>query len=54
MVTKGPAGASGLKDLMGFKDEAQFDRTFKRYLTDLVADLMTGKTPNSYLQIREK
>lgn len=54
MATKGPQGAIGINEILGFKDEAQFDRTFKRYMTDIVTDLMTGKTPSSYLQIKEK
>lgn len=43
-----------LKTVLRFNDYAHFDRTFKRYMTDLSNDIASGKTPDSYLQIREK
>jgi hypothetical protein len=49
---QGPQPA--LKSLFKSGDYDLFDRTFKRYMIDLTRDLETGKTPDSYLQIKEK
>lgn len=54
LLVSGQLGAAAVKEVLGFNDEAQFDRTFKRYMVDLTNDLSTGKTPMSYLQIKEK
>lgn len=43
-----------LHDVLGFKGYDDFDRTFKRYMLDLTRDVLNKKTPDSYLQIREK
>lgn len=40
-------------EVLEFNDCADFDRTFKRYIVDLMRDLRQGKTPDQYLQIRE-
>lgn len=45
---------SALKSVLGFSDYDHFDRTMKRYLIDLSRDVVGAKTPDSYLQIREK
>ena len=43
-----------LKEVLGFESMDDFDRTFRRYLIDLTKDVRVDKTPDSYLQIREK
>lgn len=43
-----------LKQIIGFDNYDQFDKTFKRYLVDIMRDISSGKTPDNYLQIREK
>lgn len=43
-----------LKTVLRFNDYGQFDSSFKRFMTDLTRDVAAGKTPDSYLQIREK
>lgn len=40
--------------VLKFKNYEDFDKTLKRYYTDLINDIYLGKTPNSYLQIRER
>ena len=45
---------AALKEICGFKGYPDFDLTFSRYMTDLCRDVNSGKTPVSYLQIREK
>lgn len=45
---------ASLKEVLGFEGYADFDRTFKRYMVDLCRDVVNKKTPDSYLQIREK
>ncbi len=47
-------GGKAALRVLKFNGYDHFDRTFNRYLTDLANDLAAGKTPNSYLQIREK
>jgi hypothetical protein len=47
-------GEAGIKEILNFESYDHFDRTFKRYMIDLTADMAQGKTPDSYLQIREK
>jgi len=47
-------GEASVKEVLKFNDCEHFDMTVKRYLTDLTNDLVTGKTPDHYLQIREK
>ena len=36
-----------------FKSYGEFDKTFKRYITDLAGDVSSNKTPDRYLQIYE-
>lgn len=43
-----------LQQVLRFNDYAAFDRSLKRFMTDLTNDVAAGKTPDSYLQIREK
>lgn len=43
-----------LQELYRFKNYADFDLTFKKYMADLCHDIAIGKTPVSYLQIKEK
>lgn len=45
---------AALKEVLGFTDYDHFDRTMKRYIIDLTRDVSAGKTPDHYLQIREK
>lgn len=42
-----------LKTVLKFQGYDTFDRSFKRYLSDLTAGVASGKTPDSYLQIIE-
>lgn len=44
---------SALKEVLGFQSLDDFNRTFKRYIIDLMRDIRDKKTPPSYLQIRE-
>lgn len=43
-----------IRECLRFDGYDQFDRTLKRYLTDLTSDAASGKTPDGYLQVREK
>jgi hypothetical protein len=43
-----------VKSVLKFTDYGHLDRTLKRYMTDITRDVSSGKTPDSYLQIREK
>lgn len=43
-----------LKKVLGFDSYAEFDRTLKRYIIDLVRDVQASKTPAEYLQVHEK
>jgi hypothetical protein len=45
---------TALKEVLGFDGIDDFDRTFRRYMIDLTRDVRSNKTPDSYLQIREK
>ena len=47
-------GEVALKEVLGFEGIDDFDRTFRRYMIDLTRDVRLNKTPDSYLQIREK
>lgn len=40
-------------DILGFDGNDDFDRTFRRYMIDLIRDIKTNKTPDSYLQIQQ-
>lgn len=42
-----------LKSVLKFDSYDHFDRTFKRYMMDLSGDVVSKKTPDSYLQIKE-
>lgn len=46
-------GQVAIKEVLGFDSYADFDKTFKRYMTDLTKDIAQNKTPDSYLQITE-
>jgi len=48
------SGLDALKEVLKFNDYEQFDRTFKRYMLDLTRDVLSGKTPDHYLQINGK
>lgn len=43
-----------IKSVLGFKDYADLDRTFKRYMVDITRDIRNSRTPDHYLQIIEK
>lgn len=45
---------AALRDVLKFNDYGHFDRSFKRFMTDLSRDVAAGKTPDAYLQIKEK
>lgn len=45
---------AAIKSVLGFKDYSALDATFKRYMFDLTRDVSMSKTPDHYLQIREK
>ena len=47
-------GLVALQEVLKFKDYDHFDRTFKRFMIDLSKDILSGKTPDSYLQITPK
>ena len=47
-------GESAIKKVLDFDNYDHFDRSFKRYMSDLCNDVSTGKTPDTYLQIRKK
>jgi len=47
------SGNDALIDVLGFEDNEDFDRTFRRYMVDLARDITAGDTPDSYLQIQE-
>lgn len=42
-----------LTNVLHFTDYNHFDRSFKRYMIDITRDVLSGRTPDSYLQIRE-
>ena len=46
-------GQVALKEVLGFEDYSHFDKTFKRYMTDITRDISQNKTPDSYLQVSE-
>jgi len=54
-VMKGTAVGSNvgaaLKSQLGFEDYNKFDRSFKRYMSDLFDDVVANRTPDSYLKI---
>jgi len=43
-----------LKSVYEFRDYKQFDASFTRYTRDLCSDIVSGKTPDSYLEIKAK
>jgi hypothetical protein len=43
-----------IKSSLKFESYDKIDRTFKRFMIDLSNDVVDGKTPDSYLQIKEK
>lgn len=46
-------GQIAIKEILGFDTYSDFDKMFKRYITDLTKDVSQDKTPDSYLQITE-
>lgn len=48
------APEEAIKEVLMFGGYDNFDRVFKRYMTDLSNDIAATKTPDSYLQIRER
>jgi len=48
----GPSIESNFSKTYGFKGFSEFDATLNRYMKHLSADVITNKTPNSYLQIQ--
>lgn len=48
------APEQALKEILLFEDYDKFDKVFKRYMVDLTNDISVGRTPDSYLQIKEK
>jgi hypothetical protein len=53
-VAADDSGEAALMQILGFRDKDDFDRTFRRYMIDLVNDIEADRTPDSYLQIRAK
>jgi hypothetical protein len=47
------APEQAIKNVLMFGSYENFDRTFKRYMIDLSNEISEGKTPDSYLQIKE-
>jgi hypothetical protein len=47
------SGSDALVDILGFEGNEDFDRTFRRYMIDLMRDIKDNKTPDGYLQIHE-
>lgn len=45
---------TAIKEVLKFNSYDSFDRTFKRFMIDLTKDILSGKTPDSYLQIQPK
>jgi hypothetical protein len=45
---------SVLQSVLMFKGYDDFDRNLKRFYTDITRDVASGKTPDHYLQIKEK
>lgn len=43
-----------IQTVLRFENYVALDRNFKRFMTDLSRDIVSGRTPDSYLQIREK
>lgn len=48
------APEAAMQNVLKFDGYGAFDKTFKRYLIDLTNEVSSGKTPDQYLQIREK
>lgn len=45
---------ASFQTVLGFRDNAELDATFKRYMVYLTQDIRQNKTPNDYLQIQAK
>lgn len=43
-----------VQEVLGFQSYSEFDKSLKRFMIDLLNDLSSGKTPETYLEIREK
>lgn len=52
--SKGKNPESALQKVLGFKGHREFDASFKRYMRDLFEDVMSNKTPDSYLKVEPK
>lgn len=44
---------NAVKKVLKFGGYQTFDKAFKRYMTDLTKEVISGKTPDRYLQIKE-
>lgn len=51
--TSEEAPEEAIKKVLMFGGYDEFDRVFKRYMVDLSNDVLNGKTPDDYLQIKE-
>lgn len=47
-------GLAAIKEILKFDSYDSFDRSFKRFMIDLTRDILSGETPDSYLQIQPK
>lgn len=52
-TSEGPP-ENAVKSVLMFKDYNELDQSIKRYMIDLSNDVSLGKTPDSYLQIKER
>jgi hypothetical protein len=52
--SRGQSPEDVLKTVYGFTGYKQFDVSFTRYMRDLCSDVVSGKTPDSYLEIKAK
>lgn len=51
---KSLSSEESLKFVYGFSDYKKFDSSFMIYMKDLCSDILLGKTPDSYLEIKAK
>lgn len=52
-MLKDKGSEESIKKWIKFENYDEFDKSFKRYMTDLSNDVISNKTPNHYLQITE-
>jgi hypothetical protein len=53
-VSSESSAEEAIKTVLGFAGYDDFTNTFKRYVKDLSREVSSGKTPDFYLQIKEK